>query len=262
MAATFFVFETGVEGVPVDFFLNDIPVSFLDPVKSPREAQPVNQYLVDGKNELKMLVKGGQVSREGFSGGEGSEAGAPMSCYCRLTRYPQGVFPGDPAGVELATIRWPIDKIFTKVVDLGPMFGEWAWQKAPALTLDSATVRAVETLLYRLAETIGKGDAETYLRLAHVKFTENARAYGLDVGKRISEWREDLAEMAREQEWRVLPVDPATFALRLCARNRMIDCLDQSGLPILCANPDDEGIPAVRYPMKLAQVNGQLQIVR
>ncbi|OGS19038.1 MAG: hypothetical protein A2219_08235 [Elusimicrobia bacterium RIFOXYA2_FULL_50_26] len=259
-----------VVGVRAEVYVNDIPLGLYDPVKSPSETQPVNQYLVDGKNEVAVVIEPGPTPSQSQSLRREEKLAESGSIQIQLTQYPEGVFPGSSSGQELLKIEWSADAGQTvtvpirqsKIADLGRMYGVWQWQTAPRLDLSTARVAEVQRLLQQLVESLQRGDGTLFVSLAGVKFEENGRAYGLGVGERKEKWRDDLAEMAGEKDWRVLPVAQTGMDLRLCAGGRMIECIGRDWMPVLRANPDAEGLPTVRYPIFLADIGGKLQIVR
>ncbi len=109
----FYVIGAGVKLCAAEFYLNGIVLSLNSLEQGYYFAQPVNQYIIDGENELAFIVKPGSRPSLALSGPpEGkTEAEAyingPESVAVRLCRYPYGALVGGPDQQILRSLSWP-----------------------------------------------------------------------------------------------------------------------------------------------------------
>jgi hypothetical protein len=266
----FWMLEAAVQGVSAEVYVNDVPLTFLDPIKAPQENQPVNHYLFDGWNQISAIISPGPTPSQVRVGGLTLKATSNLSLMVRLTQYPKGAFPGDPSGSLGAALQWSARvgdtyktaQEITTSADLGAMFGQWTFESCAPLQLSPDLINAAVAQIQNLADTLRRGDAEPFLNLANIRFQENARAYSLDAEARKQAWRANLAKKAMDPSWNVLPINRASMDLRLCARRRMIQCIAKDWSPILGAAPDDDGAATVRYPIFFSKIHDVLYIAR
>ena len=98
----YYVLECSARECVAEFYLNDIPVVRRGPDLGLHFAGQSNQYLVDGRNELSVLVEPGPTPGEAISGKGGARsrreaAGAAVSA--ALCKYPPGATVGGPLDV-------------------------------------------------------------------------------------------------------------------------------------------------------------------
>jgi len=276
MPSEFLVLECKAEGCVAEFYLNDVPVIRRGPELGKSFAGPIHQYLVDGVNELAVVIEPGETPSIAITGGE--DAGRTRrtlqgaSIWAKLARYPRGSATGGPDGVELLRVEWKSDAggdarawAFPRVVDgrvdLGPLKGRWAWQDAETLDLDEDEVGDLTFRLETLQESLENGDPEPFLALTGVRLDEFSRAYGNPPRDKIRQVRMAVQELSAEPAWGVEPVDPDRFDLRLCGRNRLVQCIAKDWDPILRAKPDAEG-GQVTWELFFSRIGGEWKVTR
>lgn len=271
MPKLFTILECTAVGVSMEASLNGFPLCRLFPPVSTREAIPVNQFLLPGPNELSVVVSlGPSPSRAAAAHGEVKPL-IPASVDVRLTTYPEGVFPGDPSGTVMATLRWSgeANRAFTTPQTVDRRFDlpttdrpHWTWESAPALTPDDNLRLRLVRQLDELAKSLQAGSPDLFLRLAEERFRETAGAFGVPLEAARGEWTDDLRTHASSPDWKVVMPSTLDADFVFCARGRVVECVAKDWLPLLRANVDAKGEPAVRYPIFVSVMGNGIQIVR
>ena len=285
MTNTFYAFECTANNCQVEFYVNDIPISLRGGHKGHFYGGPVNQYLINGQNEIAMVVSPGPTPSlaEAGKGGRKSPVGPAGNAVAVFARYPRGSILGGPDGTEIARIEWPPPEeeerdesveeqeeegqndLFplrvSRKFDLKKMYGTWEWQRASSLTLGPAMGDEIFKFLSDLRETLEAGDPEPFIKLSAVRLTEVARAYEKSPSETASVIRYGLPKDAAQSWWGMEPIDTKQFDLRLCAGDRMVECIAKDWEPILREAEDDEGGRGY-YNMMLSKIGGEWFIVR
>jgi hypothetical protein len=268
----YYVLECSARECVAEFYLNDIPVVRRGPDLGLHFAGQSNQYLVDGRNELSVLIHPGPTPGEAISGKGSARSrreagGAEISA--ALCRYPPGATVGGPSREELVSLAWTAEgdgrMVFPRVVtvarDLGPLFGRWAWQDAPKLSLDDASVGEIGKMLEPLRESLHKGDPEPFIESGKTRLEEIARAYDRKPGEKKKIIRKTTADEASRDWWGIQPLETKNFDFRLCARGRLVELVDRAWKPVLRERPDGEGGVAY-YDMMVGRIRDRWEIVR
>ncbi len=269
-----------VEGCAAELYLNDIPLDRLVAGEGRRrvESTAAHQYLFDGENRLELLVEPGSTparARTELRERKLTKAHAAA----RLVRYADGADLGPENGAVLAEVTFRSEdpavragepasvgpayypRSFFTTVDLGRRSGRWAFQDAPALTLDDALVAEARAVLDEVASAVKRGDAAAFLSLLSDQHADVLQAYPAFTPGRI---RDDIAEYVaffhRAAE-PVAPRVPERHSFRLAGSGRLLHCLDDDWQgSVRMRSPDDGGISP--YPLFLARLGGRLRIVR
>lgn len=261
--------EAEAVGCSAEVYVNDIPQARLLPGVARRSDRPVSESMIDGTNDLAVIINPGPTPSTVRANPQKMTAASPASFSATLKRYPQGVFPGDPSGKLLVKLDWATGEgsEFTAPLEqrtrgaLGPLYGPWAWQAARKLDLTATVVGDVTRFLKSLATALGRGDPEPYLQAARVVFEESARAYGKSAEVEMHGFRTDLKEASTHPTWALEPVDPERFDLRLVAGGRLVECLTKDWKPILRQRERSDGTSDWEWPMKLGNLNGQWKML-
>lgn len=279
MTKTFYVLEAQTSGIDAEFYINDIPIVLRGPNHGQHYAAPVNQYLLDGPNELSMIVRPGPIPSESQSGRNGQkETFAPTTeqAWARISSYPARATVGGPDGTELMKVEWPIRderksrddyqprEYPLKIVqfrDMGQMFGACAWQNAPKVRIDETVRNEIFEMLDALRSSLAAGDPELYIQLQKIRLEEVARAYQTSSDERRQMVREVTRSDAQQSWWGFPPLDKEQFDLRLAGRGAMVQCIDKRWDPILRENANDKNERAY-YNLFVSKLEGKWVILR
>jgi hypothetical protein len=266
----FFILELASEGCSAEAYLNAVPVSRVSPESSLLDSQPVNHLLAGGPNLLTLLVEPGPTPARALeSTGERTSTGN-IRASMKLMVGPQGTFAEDPDVQELADITWspPAGGRFQTPVKRQTLFNgaawwpQWSWQSAAPITLSPPVVQKLLERLRYLSDSLAHRDPEPFIQLARVRFAEVARAYQLDPDDEIQQFREQFQTISSEPDFKMEPVNPETMDLRLCGDRKLVDCVGPDWLPLIRTARKENGLIRLRYPIKLAELDKQWQIVR
>jgi hypothetical protein len=265
--------EMSLTNCRAELYLNGIPVGRRQAGQLPEFSVSVQQFLIDGKNLLELVINPDSTPSLARSGSADSVM-AGGRAEARLVRYPEGVYPGDPQGKVLIKVSWggenrSVEKnpagyplVVSRTADLGPQFGRWCWQDAPRLTLDPATRDSIAAVIRTVREALAKGDPDPIVELSRISYEEGARAYPATTSAWLEgRFRKFLARAAQKPGWCIDPVDPSDWDLRLVADGRLVECLARDWRPIVRTKPlpDDE---PYEFPMLLGRIDGKWRIVR
>lgn len=267
----FYVFECTAEGCVAEFYLNDIPIVRRGPDLGQFYAGQANQYVCDGANEITIVIGTGSTPSRALAGDSPARQQIALNnarASARLARYPFGSVVGGPDAQELMRVDWDAGTDLTKYVplvagasaDLGPIYGSWTWQSAPAVGLDSDSRNEIRDFLNLLAGTLAAGDAGPFIEAGSSRLADTERAYSLKPGERAEMIRRITAEDAAQPWWGIVPLDDSQFDLRVCGRGRLVECIGRDWLPILREKPDPEGGFGT-YSMFIAKIEGAWHIV-
>jgi hypothetical protein len=279
MIETFYVIECRANGVDVEFHLNGIPIVIRGPKYGQAQGCPVNHNIIDGVNEISMVVRPGPVPSQADTGPGGKKwkgkATSLESAHIRLSKYPHGSVVGGPEGVELVRIDWPVkdEKVnrddfqegefpfrMSAKIELGQVNGPWQWQSAPRLSLEKERA-AVTELLTRLHTSLNARDPEPFLEASALRLVELGKAYGKSPRNYAEAVRKITREDTADEKWGLEPLKPEEFDLRTVADGRMIECIAKDWRPILREKPAKDGSLS-HYHMTVARIAGELRIVR
>jgi hypothetical protein len=292
----FWVFECCARGADVEFFLNGIPVIVRGPSSQPTFGGPVNHLLVEGRNEIAMVVRPGELPRWTESGPYGPK---PLvvpepeeDVWASLSRYPFGATVGGPDGLEFFRAEWPArdarvvhadpDLVhaargrklgwddrqpacypvtIAKTGKTGKAFGRWTWQDAPELQLDEKLTAEVLVLLNELRDSLAGGDTSPYIARQRTRLDEVTRAYDLPPGQKESLIRLGNRRDVARPDFGFEPIDPEQLDLRLVAGGRLVECLALDREPVLREKRAKDGSRGL-YPLLLGRVGEKLEILR
>lgn len=267
----FYVLECAVEGCTAEFYINDIPVVLRGEAFGKYYGGQCNQYLVDGENEIEIVVNPGPMPGEALAGEGGrrsrivpdkeAKAGAILSV------YPYGAVVRGPERENLMSVHWTakedtaefFPKVASSLKDLGPLFGPWDWETSKPFSLDDAEAEEIGAALETLHKSLAEGDPEPYIRMIQKGFANVEHAYSLKPGDKETHVRIGTRSDSRQHWWGLEPLDPGQYDFRLCGRNRLVQIVDRNWEPPLKEKPDDEGGVST-YPMLMGRKDKNLEI--
>ena len=245
--------------------------------------------LEDDENELQEEISGNdeneppnEDSDEDFEDEEST-----LSFSVKLTMYEAGVIAGTDDGEVLLELDWnaresaeilraknyefPLAEetavgaqIFpvwlTKKGDIGEMFGAFQWFEAKPLTLDEDTIDEATQFIFFIRDLIEEGDADSILEISGEKYREIAAAYNLSAEERAGLFRQLLAQESAKPYWIFETPEDEEISLRLCANNRLIECIGHDWKPVIRGVPSPEG--RFMFPMLIGKLDEDWIIMR
>jgi hypothetical protein len=206
-----------------EVLLNGMPIAYVGP-EGGHACLPVHEYTLTGKNRLE-LVAGrrvpGQARAVAAAGRAGADLG-PARVSCSRARAKRrrprraGAGIGRMAGAPRAraTTR-PATQ--TKDVDLPVNFPRWRWLDAPPIGINAAVQRQVLEFLQQLALDLGRGDPESLLAAAKLRFDELAVAYQRTTTEGVQRFRDHLQQLYAAKALKLIPPRPRNWCCGRCS---------------------------------------------
>ncbi|MFY9476388.1 MAG: hypothetical protein WAQ08_01760 [Aquabacterium sp.] len=232
---------------------------------------PVHEYAVAGRNRLSFTAGPqplvGEAPPAQPKVGDGTVNVRVVLALCH-----QGQAPQDPNARVLSQLSWTPGQnethdwpfSFGQDVELPVNFPRWRWLEAPVITQGPALQRQVLELLQGLALDLQRGDPDSLLAAARLRTEELALAYQRAPNAWVQEIRDHVQQLFEAQALTVQPPEPDGLLLRPVAGGRLVECLGKDGGPALrtAPGPKEAGEAWSAWPLRLAQVEGKLYILR
>lgn len=253
----------------VELYINGIPVDRLSPKES-RASEPAHRYLIDGANEIELLISPGPTPSQARKGQRELDAKGAYAV-AKLVRYPIGVYPGDASGVVLGKVQWTgqeaTKEVFPKSVsvkiELGPLFGRWQWQDAEQLTLDKKTLSEISSYVEKFYAAFSASNGQEILNFARIRIDEGNKSHpGRNPTHENNLFLRDFDELKQNPHWQVTPLHPPLFDFRLCANGRMVEIINSDWKPTIRGTFDDKSEEDYEYRMFLSKIKGEWVMVR
>jgi hypothetical protein len=268
----FYVLECKTSGINAEFYLNDIPIERRGKEFGNFYGGPCNQYLVDGVNEMSAIIIPGEIPSESLhskTGRKRIKLEEKVEVKAELSIYPFGSIVGGPDKKVLMSFDWQLESnqwmVFQKVIssraDLGKLFGEWEWQKAPRIELNSKTLKEIYKFIEELHKSLSVGDPEPFLELGALRLKDTDKAFNLIPGEKADLIRKVTLDDSEQYWWGMEDLNPEDYDLRLCANEKMVEVINKKWKPILQESPDEEGGVGT-YSMCISKIDDKWQIVR
>jgi hypothetical protein len=252
----------------VEFFANGIPVALLTAESPDKFSGSINEYLLSGPNEF-------TVTANLLPGADPKAVEARIldqknaSAEWRLTRFPAGAMEGGPDGKPVGEGKWiplepiPFPQSHADKADLGDRPGRpWKWEAAAPIELNPEAITEILNFLKPIHAALHKGDPEPFLAATQLRLADLEIAYdSFSADDRASLIRRVTKRQSKEGWWGMKPLDPAAFAPRLCAGNRLVECRALDLKPYLREYPDPKGNIGF-YEMFLTKLDGAWLAVR
>lgn len=260
--------EVNKQNCDVELYVNGIPMR-RSSINQAVASIPAHQYLVDGVNEIELVVNPGPTPTQARTAQRELDA-TGVHAVARLVKYPVGVYPGDTSGEVLGTVQWTgqsskkevFPKVVTAKIDLGSMFGRWQWQDAEQVMMDKKTLSEVTNYAANFFAAFSASNGQEMLNFAHLRLEEGSKAYpGKVLAEDNSLFLRDVEERKKNTHWKVTPLQPALFDFRVCANGRMVEMVNSDWKPPFRGTfegSDEE----YSYRMFLSKIKGQWKMVR
>jgi hypothetical protein len=256
------VLRLDARGCAVEAFINDIPVGGAGP-SIPTLCLPVHEYVVEGANEIRLVVEPTSVAPLPVVAD--GEVGATM----RLLLPRMGQVASDELARTVAELAWAVPDggvyepghSVSREVVLPIRFPRWRWLDVPLIEEPEAHRRTVASFLHRIAAGMVRGEFQPLLTGSRLRLEELALAYQQPVAEVATRLVTTLRGLHTAKALKLdLPAE-SDMVLRRCAGGRLLDCLDRTGAPVLrtLAWP---GGRSFAWPTRLAVVDGHCHIFR
>lgn len=266
-----YVLEFQVENCDAELYFNDIPIILRGPDHGRFFKAPANHYLIDGVNEMAIIINPGETPGIAISGSfqERRRASAEGAfSIAKLMVYPYGAIAGGPSGQEIMRVEWIADDnreyAFPAVIavqqDLGTAFGKWEWEDLDQIELNDSAKAEIADFLDALRISLEAGNPEPFIETSRPRLESAERAYGLRPGERADLIREVTKMDASKSWWGMEPLDTEQFDFRMAAKGRLVECIGKDWKPVLKEKPDPEGGVST-YSMFLGKSNGTWHII-
>ena len=262
--------ETQVSNCVAEAQINGVPICRVGADGATLDSRPVNHFILPGSNVFTLVAQPGATPRTALTPNAiDSKAKENMSASLRLLSVPPGAFHDDPAAREMLSVNWkpkPAQPYRAPVLLSGQLefpanLPAWSWTKGASLRSDAA-LESVGTMLADLLESFSRGDPEMFIARSNIRFTEVSTAFDTSIDDDVRRFREQFQRISTEPGFEMHALDPETMDLRICADGKLVECLDRAWEPLLRSMRSPNGITRLRYPMKVADIGGRLEIVR
>jgi hypothetical protein len=256
-----------VESCDAEIYLNDMPFARLLEFENAAVALPVHPSIVDGNNEIKIVVNPGPVPASAQQVSSGSPLKPAARARARIVQVPLGSPPDLQAAglinLEFAVAGGPsVDgPVVTAVSErLHETFGLRPWQRAQVLPeLNAPLVADALSFIKTVATALQKGDAQVLAHLFRAKISAAAESYGLDGETQVQTFISQWVGAAASPKWRLADITPELASLRLVGANRVIDCVGKDWKPLL--RMADLSAGGFLLGMGVGLVDGQWSVV-
>lgn len=253
-------------GVDAEAWLNGVPLA-RTAAGAPALTLAIHEYTLAGANDLALVIgppsPGGPeaVPQPLLSDGQ---RGASLRLL--LPRAGQAAHPENArtlAQIDWAPLAGEVSEVpatLRETVDLPIAFPRWRWFDAPPVADVAGLVPQAAAFVWTLALGLARGDPEPFVQAARLRFEELAAAYQRPVADDVGRFRACI------QQWHAkAPLKPTlpkaeTLRLRPLAGGRLLECLDDAGVPAL-QSPLADGARA-RWPLRLAVIEGRFYVMR
>ncbi|MEL6522474.1 MAG: hypothetical protein AAFQ66_16020 [Pseudomonadota bacterium] len=208
--------------------VNDIPVIEHPGDLMVNSAEPIRQYVRAGDNAVS-LICWPREEDGGFA--EGAYAAA------RVADYREGETLSPERGIEYARLTAALSPDATAPEQLTTSFsspdgGNWAWNAAPLLDLETAR-GPLNAMLTHVANRFAARDMDSLVALFEPAIRDKATAYApLSIDGLVNMTRAWLSTTDPET-WATVPFDPAQIEYRPAAHGRLVQPLGPDGLPAI-----------------------------
>jgi hypothetical protein len=242
---------------------------------TPKDASPVvfpvNQFIVEGRNRIGVVLHNGPVPSGLGAPWPDSPLANQYTGQAKLTlkfsKYKPEEIPFHDSPPVLLNIDWaglavPVPSVLEREVELPSAFGRWAWESATTFTSISGSLRgSVLEYLTFLHDLLATGQFERFIAESEIKLKElTVRAYGIEAGPFRDEMLAGLSSHLGPP-YELAPLVPEEIDLRLVAGGRLIECLKRDYGYVLESN-HPETKDTFFLPIMVGQREGRWNILR
>jgi len=268
----FYVVECTADECRAEFWLNDIPVARRGGDRGFHYGAPINEFIIDGRNELAVVIEPGPTPGSALSGPGGrrrTESNPGAKAVMMLSAYPRGAVVGGPDRVELASVSWsgeeaPIlvgPRVITGFCEIASPFPRWSWQTSETVVLNRETRADLEKFVAGLHLSLEGCLVEPLVEASRIRYAEIETAHYLSSGDREAFVTGALSEMMERSYWGMQPLDTSPFDPRLCGSGRLVQLVCEDDRAVLRRNPNKRG-QVIFFDMMAGKVDGEWHVLR
>lgn len=97
--------------------------------------------------------------------------------------------------------------------------------------------------------------------LSELNVREGCIAYGTDYRQTRAEHNAMLGDIFGDPSFAMRPLDYPAFDFRLCANNRLVECVGADWRPVVCSEPDRHGT-VLRVALLIGRIQGRMTWLR
>jgi hypothetical protein len=256
-----------VQGCTAEALINDIPMGRAF-APAGVLCLPVHEYLIDGANEITLVIQPDQPGIKPTSPVT-QVADGVIGASVRLLLPRVGRIGSDTQARTVAEVAWAAAEgdvydapvVVTNSVALPIKFPRWRWLDAPPIGDAESHKPIVAAFLNKIASDLMRGDVEALLKVSRLRLEEIALAYQQPVTELVTRFRSRLQLLYATKGLRLVVPGVQELVLRKCANGRLLECLGAGGSPALWAAPTKDGVSSA-WPARLTIINGQCHILR
>lgn len=258
MALPIYFVSVEIEGCDAGVYLNGAPLIASRQSEPCHAAPTVNEWVVDGTNDLVVVVIG--VA-------DGADQSRRPWLRVALCRGEEGDVATPDDQYEIVTIEWRPDQStqlpaqLDHRVDVSHDWGRWCWEDAPVLDRDDEDAATEAALvLQRIHAGLESGSPGALLAFSEPKLDEVGRAYGMTPADARQRFVTGWSYLSSVPGFSLAPLDPDDIELHRYCGERLIVPRTRGGAPPL--RDDCPTGPGWSLPLYFARVDGVLAVVR
>lgn len=230
-----FVLSFKFSNVRAEAWVNDVPVGMLQPGYNSPASIPVNEFIVQGRNTVSIVLHAGPVPSQADQPWPNDPAAVSYHGAAKLSmtlalyqpeQNPLSDTPPPAASIEWEGVAAPLPERIDREFSISVAFGTWTWERATRFSAIDASLRyqAMDYLKF-LHGLIATQQFDRFLDQSSLKLEEASdRAYAIS-SEQMKRSTLQMLQSHSQPPWVLDPLDPDTVDLRLVGSGRMIQCL-------------------------------------
>ena len=256
-----------VQGCTAEVLINGIPMGRAC-ASAGSLCLPVHEYLIEGENELTLVIEPGPPGVVRISSAPVVADGV-VGATMRLLLPRIGQIGSDALARTVAEIAWAVPDgdvydaplAVSRSVALPLKFPRWRWLDVPVIQDVDAHRPLVSVFLQKIAADLMRGNAQALLTASRMRLEELALAYQTPVADLVLRLTSRLQMLHATKALKLVVPNAQEIVLRPCANGRLLECLGSNGVPALRTLPTPDGISSA-WPARVTVLNGHCHILR
>lgn len=260
-------------GEAAEVLVNGVPVLRL-PAGPASQSATVHEFLQNGSNRITLVVAPPPLTQAVAAPDAPAQprlAARAARAQARLVLLRQGKSLADEAVRVLAEVSWAAEEgesfdaptAVHRDLELPVGFPRWRWLDAPVLSPGPQERQTVLATLQRIAFDLSRGNPDSLLAACRLRLEEVDQAYQRPAGHGAAALREQVQALWQAGALATLqPPTADTLLLRGVAGQRLLECLNPLGAPVLSSQNDDAQLGNVAWPMRLTLIEGKVYVLR